>query len=187
MRRLEQTCRPLYKLQRWIHAEGCSRTAAALARKYGADETAAARAGILHDMTKALTPEQQAQFCRRYALEITQDEQISPELLHAKTAAYAAEHIFGEAPEICGAIRWHTTGRPDMTTLEKIIYIADYVEPTRDFPGVDALREAVWRDLDEGVLLGLEQTLRLLESQGRSVCSASHAARDYLVRERKSL
>ena len=74
-----------------------------------------------------------------------------------------------------------------MTTLEKIIYIADYVEPTRDFPGVAALREAVWRDLDEGVLLGLEQTLRLLESQGRSVCSASHAARDYLVRERKSL
>lgn len=74
-----------------------------------------------------------------------------------------------------------------MTLLEKIIYIADYVEPDAGLPGVDALREAVWRDLDEGVLLGLEQTLRLLESQGRSVCSASHAARDYLVRERKSL
>ena len=74
-----------------------------------------------------------------------------------------------------------------MTLLEKIIYIADYVEPTRDSPGVAALREAVWHGLDEGVLLGLEQTLRLLESQGRSVCSASRAARDYLVRERKSL
>lgn len=75
-----------------------------------------------------------------------------------------------------------------MTLLEKIIYIADYVEPTRDFPGVDALREAVWRDLDEGVLLGLEQTLRLLESQGRRPYAARRTpARDYLVRERKSL
>ena len=64
----------------------------------------------------------------------------------------------------------------------------EYEQPANPVPhGVDALREAVWRDLDEGVLLGLEQTLRLLESQGRSVCSASHAARDYLVRERKSL
>ena len=187
MQRLEQTCRPLYKPQRWIHAEGCSRTAAALARKYGADETAAARAGILHDMTKALTPEQQTQFCRRYALEITQDEQISPELLHAKTAAYAAEHIFGEAPEICGAIRWHTTGRPDMTTLEKIIYIADYMEPSRDFPGVEALREMARLDLDGAVLLALEQTLRHLQALGRPAAGDSEEARKFLLRNGVSL
>ena len=138
-------------------------------------------------MTKALTPEQQAQFCRRYALEITQDEQISPELLHAKTAAYAAEHIFGEAPEICGAIRWHTTGRPDMTTLEKIIYIADYMEPSRDFPGVEALREMAQLDLDGAVLLALEQTLRHLQALGRPAAGDSEEARKFLLRNGVSL
>ena len=180
MQRLEQTCRPLYKPQRWIHAGGCSRTAAALARKYGAAETAAARAGILHDMTKALTPEQQAQFCRRYALEITQDEQISPELLHAKTAAYAAEHIFGEAPEICGAIRWHTTGRPDMTTLEKIIYIADYMEPNRDFDGVERLRHLAYTDLDKAMLLGVEMTIQEMQQRQVPIHTNTLQARDWL-------
>ena len=160
----------LHKSSRRAHAEGTSETAVQLARKYGANETLAARAGILHDLTKALSGAEQIEFCRIHGI-----------------PAWCAREIFGECEEVCSAIAWHTTGRADMTLLEKIIYIADYVEPTRDFPGVDALREAVWRDLDEGVLLGLEQTLRLLESQGRSVCSASCAARDYLVRERKSL
>ncbi len=177
----------LHKSSRRAHAEGTSETAVRLARKYGADETLAARAGILHDLTKALSGAEQIEFCRIHGIPVSEEERENPGILHGKTAAWCAREIFGEREEICSAIEFHTTGRADMTLLEKIIYIADYVEPTRDFPGVDALREAVWRDLDEGVLLGLEQTLRLLESQGRSVCSASHAARDYLVRERKSL
>ena len=177
----------LHKASRRAHAEGTSETAVRLARKYGADETLAARAGILHDLTKALSGAEQIEFCRIHGIPVSEEERENPGILHGKTAAWCAREIFGECEEICSAIEFHTTGRADMTLLEKIIYIADYVEPTRDFPGVDALREAVWRDLDEGVLLGLEQTLRLLESQGRSVCSASCAARDYLVRERKSL
>ena len=177
----------LHKSSRRAHAEGTSETAVRLARKYGADETLAARAGILHDLTKALSGAEQIEFCRIHGIPVSEEERENPGILHGKTAAWCAREIFGECEEICSAIEFHTTGRADMTLLEKIIYIADYVEPTRDFPGVDALREAVWRDLDEGVLLGLEQTLRLLESQGRSICSASRAARDYLVRERKSL
>lgn len=177
----------LHKSSRRAHAEGTSETAVQLARKYGADEMLAARAGILHDLTKALSGAEQIEFCRIHGIPVSEEERENPGILHGKTAAWCAREIFGECEEVCSAIAWHTTGRADMTLLEKIIYIADYVEPTRDFPGVAALREAVWHGLDEGVLLGLEQTLRLLESQGRSVCSASRAARDYLVRERKSL
>ena len=185
--RLKEISLSLLNPSRVAHVVGCCETATALARRFGANERDAARAGILHDVTKALTGEQQLRLCDRFSLPVTDFERAHPKLLHAKTGAAVAGSIFGENEDICRAIWYHTTGCAEMTTLEKIIYLADYIEPTRVFDGVEQLREAVWRDLDEGVLLGLEQTLRLLESQGRSVCSASRAARDYLVRERKSL
>lgn len=72
-----------------------------------------------------------------------------------------------------------------MTLLEKIIYIADYMEPNRDFPGVDRLREAVWHDLDEGVLLGIDMTLEQLAKKGQPACADSLAARDWLIQTRK--
>ena len=158
----------LHKEKRRAHAQGVSDTAVLLARKYGADETDAARAGILHDITKALSPAQQ-----------------QTKLLHAKTGAAAAERIFGENAAVVSAIDYHTTGRANMTLLEKIIYIADYMEPNRDFPGVDRLREAVWRDLDEGVLLGIDMTLEQLAQKGQPACTDSLAARDWLLHTRK--
>ena len=181
---LERICEPLYKPKRWLHALGCSETAAQLARRYGAAAADARRAGILHDVTKALTDAEQIALCEQFAIAVTPSEQESPWLLHAKTAAWAAEHIFGEEPELCSAIRWHTTGRANMTTLEKIIYIADYMEPNRDFPGVDRLREAVWRDLDEGVLLGIDMTLEQLAKKSQPACADSLAARDWLLSNR---
>ena len=184
--RLREVSLSLHKSSRRAHAEGTSETAVRLARKYGADEALAARAGILHDLTKALSGPQQLEFCRLHGIAVSDEERESPGILHGKTAAWCARERFGECEAVCSAIEFHTTGKADMTLLEKIIYIADYVEPTRSFPGVDALREAVWRSLDEGVLLGLEQTLTLLRSQGRPVCSASAEARAYLLRERTS-
>ena len=180
---LERICEPLYKPKRWLHALGCSETAAQLARRYGAAAADARRAGILHDVTKALTDAEQIALCEQFAIAVTPSEQESPWLLHAKTAAWAAEHIFGEEPELCSAIRWHTTGRANMTTLEKIVYIADYTEPSRDFPGVNDVRDALGRDLDEGVLLGLEMSIRHLQAQGRPVEQASVEAREFLLEQ----
>lgn len=185
--RLREVSLRLHKASRRAHAEGTSQTAAALAARYGADPDLAARAGILHDLTKALSGAQQLEFCRLHGLRVSEEELANPGILHGKTAAWCAREIFGECGAVCSAIEFHTTGKADMTLLEKIIYIADYVEPTRNFPGVDALRQAVRRSLDEGVLMGLEQTLALLHSQGRPVCSASAEAREYLLRERISL
>ena len=180
---LERICEPLYKPKRWLHALGCSETAALLAHRYGAIAADARRAGILHDVTKALTDTEQIAFCARHGIPVTDSERGSPWLLHAKTAAWAAEHIFGEDEEIVSAIRWHTTGKAGMTTLEKIVYIADYTEPSRDFPGVNDVRDALGRDLNEGVLLGLEMSIRHLQAQGRPVEQASVEAREFLLEQ----
>ena len=88
--------------------------------------------------------------------------------------------MFGVDDDIYNAILWHTTGKPDMTVLEKVIYLADFIEPTRDFPGVDALRTVVWKDLDDGLLMGLEMTVDEMEEMGNPIHVNTLAARDYL-------
>jgi len=92
----------------------------------------------------------------------------------------AAKKKCGVDDEIYNAILWHTTGKPDMTVLEKVIYLADFIEPTRDFPGVDALRRTVWEDLDRGLLMGLEMTVEEMEEMGNPIHVNTLAARDYL-------
>lgn len=181
---LKEKSLSLHKPSRIAHAIGCSETAVTLARRFGADETVAARAGILHDVTKALTNEEQRMLCRHAGLALTKDEASIPSLLHAKTAAWAAEHIFGESEAVCSAIRYHTTGKADMTLTEKIVYLADMIEPTRSYSGVERIRAAAERDLDEAVLLALEQTISFLEYRGFAVCGVSVEARAFLQRER---
>ena len=88
--------------------------------------------------------------------------------------------MFGVDDEIYGAIRYHTTGRAHMTLLEKIIYLADYIEPSRDFPGVEKLRKACYEDLDKGLLKGLEMTIGKLEAEGGPIHHAAIEARDAL-------
>ena len=87
-------------------------------------------------------------------------------LLHSKTGAAIARDVFGVPDDIYWAIYWHTTGKADMSTLEKVLYLADYMEPTRDFPGVEELRELTRRDLDAALRLGLEMSVEDLKERG---------------------
>lgn len=173
METLEAEVVRLLDPKRVPHVLGCRDTAAYLAGKYGADKTDAARAGLLHDVTKALPPELQLQLCREYGIPLDQFSRENPKTLHATTGAWVARRIFGENEAVFLAIDSHTTGRAHMNTLQKIIYIADYMEPNRDFPGVEKLRDAVERDLDRAVLLGLEMTVDMLRQQGRRVARDS--------------
>jgi nicotinate-nucleotide adenylyltransferase len=93
-------------------------------------------------------------------------ERQDKKLLHAKTGAAAAKVLFGSPENICSAIRWHTTGKADMTLLEKIIYLADYIEPTRAFEGLDRLSELAYSDLDAAMLLGCEMSISYLNDRG---------------------
>ena len=159
----------LHDEKRRAHVIGTAETAELLARRWGADPVAARRAGILHDITKALGPREQLHLVARYGMALTTMQRENPKLLHAKTGAVIAREVFGESDAVYEAIWWHTTGRPEMTTLEKILYIADYMEPNRCFPGVELLRELVQTNLDAAVYHGLDQSVTYLLEQGRTV------------------
>ena len=107
-------------------------------------------------------------------------EKKALKLLHSKTGAEIARDVFGVDEEIYLAINWHTTGRAGMTLLEKIIYMADYIEPTRDFDGVDELRRVTYEDLDAGLEMGLSMTVEDMHRRGNVVHSATLAALDEL-------
>lgn len=173
MEQLEQVVVALLNPNRVAHVLGCRDTAVKLAEKYGVDGTDAARAALLHDITKALPYPLQLQVCEVYRIPSDRLDVQSPKTLHATTGAWVAKEIFGENKAVVDAIDSHTSGRADMNTLQKIIYIADYMEPNRKFPGVEKLRETVAASLDEGVLMGLEMTVELLRQQGRVVSQNS--------------
>ncbi len=177
---LQQTVTHLLKPERVAHVLGCRDTARELARLWGADPDAAARAGLLHDITKALPGDLQIELCRAYGVELDDFSRENPKTLHALTGSLVAERIFAESAEVVSAIRWHTTGKENMSVLEKIIYVADYMEPNRSFPGVQQLRQQAYEDLDGALKLGLTMTLDTLKKQGRTISRESMSALEYL-------
>ena len=184
MEALEQVVVKLLNPNRVKHVLGCRDTAAELARIWGADGTDAARAGLLHDITKALDGPLQLTLCREYGKVLDEFSENNPKTLHALTGSLVAERIFGENEAVVKAIESHTTGKPAMNTLQKIIYVADYMEPNRDFPGVEELRRLAFTDLDSALKLGLEMTLSMLREQKRQISPASSQALDYLTKGR---
>ncbi|MBE6983812.1 MAG: nicotinate (nicotinamide) nucleotide adenylyltransferase [Ruminococcaceae bacterium] len=176
MDKLEKVVTSLVNPNRIAHILGCRDTAVALAKRWGADETDAARAGLLHDITKALDGPLQLTVCQEYGMVLDDFSRENPKTLHAYTGAMVAERIFGENPAVVSAIHSHTTGKAGMNILEKIIYVADYMEPNRKFPGVEELRQAAFSDIDRAMEMGLEMTLDLLKKEGKVISVASQEA-----------
>ena len=154
--------------ERYRHTLSVSYTAAALAMCNETDIENARLAGLLHDCAKCIPNDKKIRLCERYRLPITEAERKAPQLLHATLGAYLAKVSYNITDSaILGAIRWHTPGRPDMTTLEKIIYLADYIEPHRSkAPALEQVRFVAFRDLDLAVYLTLEDTLKYLDRGG---------------------
>ena len=180
MEELEEVVVSLLNPNRVAHVLGCRDSAVELAKHYGEDVTDAARAGLLHDITKAIDGPLQLTLCAEYGIILDKFSQENPKTLHALTGSLVADAVFGENENVVRAIRHHTTGRADMTLLEKIIYIADYIEVNRDFPGVDQLREAAFRDLDEALLRGFETTIAHVRRQGQELSMATAEAAAFL-------
>ena len=180
MNELESIVIRLLNPNRVAHVLGCRDTAVELARHWGADETDAARAGILHDITKALDGPLHLTLCAAYGKILSAFSRKYPKTLHALTGSLVAEKIFGENEAVVTAICHHTTGRANMGLLEKIIYVADYMEPCRNFPGVEKLRELAYSDIDAALKLGLEMTLVHLNNQGSEVSPESREALAFL-------
>ena len=131
-------------------------------------------------VTKALDGPLQLTLCREYGTILDDFGYKYPKTLHALTGSLVAERIFGENQAVVSAICHHTTGKADMNLLEKIIYVADYIEPCRNFPGVERLREAAFSDIDAALKLGLEMTLEHLKNLGDEVSPASREALEFL-------
>ena len=180
MEALEPIVIRLLNPNRVAHVLGCRDTAVELAKHWGAEVDDAARAGILHDITKALDGPLQLTLCREYGTILDEFGYKYPKTLHALTGSLVAERIFGEDEAVVSAICHHTTGKADMTLLEKIIYVADYMEPCRNFPGVEELRALAFSDITAALKLGLEMTLRHLANLGDEVSPASQAALEFL-------
>ena len=183
MDELERVVIRLLNPNRVAHVLGCRDTAVELARHWGADVTDAARAGILHDITKAIDGPLQLTLCGAYGKILSDFSRKYPKTLHALTGSMVAERIFGENENVVSAICHHTTGKADMTLLQKIIYVADYMEPNRAFPGVEKLRELAFTDITAALKLGLEMTLEHLNRQSEEASPESKEALAWLNRK----
>jgi len=151
---------------RVIHVQGTEAEAVRLAQRWGADVNQVREAAILHDITKAFDLAEQLRLCQKYDMIPDDMEKESRKLLHAKTGAAVARYEFGVCDTVFSAIVCHTTGRPDMSLTDKILYLADYIEPGREFAEVSRLRELAYTDLDAAVEYGLGLSLEELRARG---------------------
>ena len=158
---------------------GCEQEAVRLAEKYGADICQAATAAILHDITKKLDLPNQLILCKRYGIICYEFETKNASLLHAKTGAWKARELFEIEKPVFDAIMWHTTGRPDMCLLEKIIYLADYIEPSRSFEGISLLREKAYEAIDPAMALGLKMSIEDIRARGYTLHPVSIEAYEF--------
>ena len=147
------------------------------------DPELARHAAILHDCTKYLGLEDQLHLCEKFGIELDSLERQAVKLLHSKTGACIAKYVFGEPDEVYEAIFWHTTGKADMTLLAKVLYMADYIEPNRDFDGVEELRKLAYTDLDQAMLLGVDSTIREMEERGYLIHTNTREARQWLLEQ----
>lgn len=167
--------------KRWQHTLGVVNTAIELAFRFGGDVRKAELAALLHDYSKSWQTSRMETIIR--------EESLPPELLvydkelwHAHVGAWAVQTEHGIADEeVLDAIRYHTSGRENMTQLEKIVCLADYIEPGREFPGVDRMRELAQKSLEQALLAGFDSTITVLLERGRRLFPLTVLARNDLI------
>ncbi|WP_026508707.1 bis(5'-nucleosyl)-tetraphosphatase (symmetrical) YqeK [Butyrivibrio sp. MC2013] len=165
--KFRQEMEKVLKKNRFDHTLGVAYTAANMAFVFDEDPERALIAGMLHDCAKCMPSDEQIEICRKYGVELTEIELKNPKLIHAKAGMCLAEHKYDiDDKGILDAIRYHTTGRPGMTVLEKIIFTADYIEPNRKMlTDMAIIRKEALSDLDKAVYHILYNTLSYLDSQ----------------------
>lgn len=173
-------------VKRYTHSVGVANTAAKLAGMFNGDIERAYLAGLLHDYAREVPNAELLELTMAHNLSNDAVDLLQPSLLHGPVGAWMLkEHGIMDDEAILDAIRWHTTGHPDMSQLARIVYIADYIEPNRDFPGVDLLRQLTYRDLDLGVIAGIEHTLSFLIQKDGYIHPLSVATRNRMLEERR--
>ena len=171
IKRMQQKLKKHLDEDRYEHTLGVMYTAGALAMRYQENIRSALIAGLLHDCAKCIPTNKKFKMCSKYHLEVSETERSNPSLLHAKLGAYLAEkkyHVRDEA--ILSAITFHTTGKPAMSLLEKIVYVADYIEPgRRELPNMAEIRRLAFENIDECIYQILQDSLNYLNTRNITV------------------
>ena len=172
---------------RYQHTIGVMYTAGCMAMAHGYDIKQAMLAGLLHDCAKCMTHEERILLCEKYEVEVTSSELENKALLHAKAGAILAKIEYDIADiDILHAIAVHTTGKPKMSTLDKIVYIADYIEPERDkAPNLEIVRSLAYQDLDACMAQILYDTLNYLNARGGHIDQTTAEANEFYKEYRK--
>ena len=179
--KIQHTLKKELDENRYHHTLGVMYTSASMAMRYDVDVQKALYAGLLHDCAKCIPSDKKIRLCEKYGLPVSSVEKENPSLLHARLGAYLAHEKYGvKDEEIICAIESHTTGCPAMTMLEKIIYIADYIEPNREkFDGLEEARRLAYLDLDMAMKYILESTIAFVKERGRLLHPLSLEALEY--------
>lgn len=166
---------------RYEHTLGVAYISVALAMRYGCDLEQAELAGLLHDCAKQYDEESMEEKCRRHNISITESEEMNPALLHAKLGAFMAMHKYHiEDKAVISAILCHTTGKPDMSLLDKILYIADYIEPRRyKQKNLTEIRRVAFEDIDKALMMIMKDTLDYLAKKKAVIDTMSESAYNY--------
>ncbi|MBN7572944.1 phosphohydrolase [Clostridium sp. 2-1] len=168
--------------KRYMHTLGVADTAKRLAKLNGVSEKKAEIAGLVHDVAKNLSIDKMREMIKENNVIISEIEEKNMNLWHSIVAPIEAKDRLGiDDDEILDAIRWHTTGKEDMSTLTKIIYIADMIEPGRNFDGVDEIRRATFENLDKGVYFGLTSSIKVLLARNLLIDENTIKARNYFL------
>ena len=174
--------------KRCIHSESTADEAIKLAQRYGFDTQKAYTAGLLHDLAKCLSPQEACEKAKAYGIGINEYYENNPELMHGAVGAAIAEyelHIHDE--EILSAIRCHTTGKKDMSLLDKIIYMADLIEPSRNFEGIDEIRRMAYEDLDKAIVMAVRSILDYVMKRGLVIHPDTVDAYNDIIIKRRNL
>lgn len=185
---LKKICKKLKKElneNRYIHSVGVAYTAASMAMKYGESVNSALIAGLLHDCAKKYSNDELLNFCKEYKIVPSKAQKASPDLLHGIVGSYMAMDKYKvKDRNILNAIAYHTTGHADMSLLEKIIFIADYIEPARKMiPNLDIIRKLAFEDLDRCIIAVSKGTIEHLKEKKISIDSLTQETLDFYLNE----
>lgn len=171
---------------RFRHSINTMETCIRLAEKYGADVDKAAIAGLIHDCAKDVDKDAVLPMCEKYGIIVDEIMRSQPKLLHGDIGAHMAKELFGvDDPQILAAVADHTLGRPGMDVISSIVFIADYIEPGREFEGVGEIRRAAEESLEKAIVVGINSTIRHVLRKGQLLHPRSVMTRNWALQKLK--
>ncbi|WP_290773825.1 bis(5'-nucleosyl)-tetraphosphatase (symmetrical) YqeK [Anaerofustis sp.] len=183
---IKEQLKKLLKEDRYIHTLATQREAVRLAKHYDVDPEKASIAALLHDCAKNMDTKVMLDILRKQYVKLDEIELANTALLHGKAGRIVAKYRFNVTDEdVLSAIEYHTTGKENMTMLQKIVFLADVIEETRTYEGVDEVREVAYQSIDKAIVMSLNRTILSILKNGKLLHPDTVKARNYLIMERE--